>query len=165
MKIEERGDQFIIVDFNEREAYTIACRIEEEGIRFYGKLLEAVADPQAKGVIEHLIREERRHLAFFTECLSVLEEGGDEGFEEDTLLKNIDFGIFQPYEAMGDLGQIVDNLKKALRLGIAVENKSIQLYETCQGRISDPATREELKRIACEEAKHAAALEKILNAV
>ena len=163
MKIEEREGQFVIVDFNEREAYAIACKVEKDGIWFYGQLLEVIADTETKMIIEHLINDERKHLAFFAERLAHLQTEEEEGFEEDNLLKDIDFGMFQPYQNMENIGEIVDDLKKALRLGITVENKSIQFYETCKEQVSDAGTQEELEHIVKEEAKHKATLEHILD--
>ena len=37
MKIVEQDGKLAITDFNEEEAYEIACNIEKEGIKFYKK--------------------------------------------------------------------------------------------------------------------------------
>ncbi len=40
MKIADQAGKLVITDFNEEEAYKIACNIEREGIRFYKKLMD-----------------------------------------------------------------------------------------------------------------------------
>ena len=48
MKIEQKGNSFIITNFDEIEAYKVACKIEKEGLKFYKKLAENVDNIKAK---------------------------------------------------------------------------------------------------------------------
>ncbi|MDD5154964.1 MAG: ferritin family protein, partial [Candidatus Omnitrophica bacterium] len=72
MKIQDKKDKLVIVDFDEFEAYRIACRIEEEGLQFYGKLAGSVGDPKIAQTLNFLIGEEKNHLRFLEVSLSGL---------------------------------------------------------------------------------------------
>jgi rubrerythrin len=163
MRIEEKEDKLVIVDFNELEAYKIASKIEEDGIRFYERLTEGVRDENIKGRLRFLLEEERKHLIFFKESLYRMQERTEDAFEEDNLLSYIDYAIFQPYQSIDDMADKIDDVKKALRLGVIVEEKSIKFYQACKDNISSAQTESELQNIINEENRHKALLESILN--
>ncbi len=162
MKIEEKHGQFVITDFNEFEAYRIAAKIEKDGVWFYGKLLECASDEATKNALNFLIEEERKHLKFFEECLGKLRQEKEDASEESDLLTSMDFGIFQPYQGMDEVCKVAGDRKKALSLGILVEDKSISFYEACKTHVKSSETKEALEKIIADEQNHKKELEKVL---
>ena len=65
MKIENKNDLLIVTDFDEIEAYIIACKIEADGAHFYKKIYNQVQDEKAKESIGLLLKEEEKHLKLF----------------------------------------------------------------------------------------------------
>lgn len=161
MKIEEHEGKLRVVDFNELDAYKIACKIEKDGAWFYNKLLGVVDASAAKQVLTFLIEEEKKHLKFFEQCLSGARQSREDRFEEDDLLSSMNFGIFEPYQSIEELENMFPDSGKALKLGIIVEEKSIKFYEACQGQVSSEETRREIANIIEEEKKHKALLESL----
>lgn len=154
MKIQEKNDKLQIVDFNELEAYKIASKIEQDGIAFYKNLASGVKDEGAREKLTHLLGEEKKHLSFFQERLSKVEEKIEDGFEEDDLLKYMDYGIFQPYEHMNQMKNIIDDVDKALDIGIIVEDRTVKFYQACKEMISVKEAQQEIQNIINEEEKH-----------
>ncbi|MFC1631430.1 ferritin family protein [Candidatus Omnitrophota bacterium] len=163
MKIQEQGEQFVIVDFNERDAYKIACQIEKVGINFYRKLKQAVKTELIKEAVNLLLEEENRHLEFFEKNFARVSANQEDGFEEDDLLNYMDYGIFKPYQSIKDLQDHIDDAAKALRLGLIVEQKTVQFYQSCQEKVTSEQTKKELERIITEEKRHQAIFENALG--
>ena len=165
MRIEEKNGDLVIVDFNQLEAFKIASKIEKDGINFYGRLAERVASARARDTLNLLASQERDHLEFFDGELSKIRELREDGFEEDDLLSGVDYGIFQPYRSMGELEEALDSPRKVIRMGIAIEEKSVRFYESCMRRISSHETREGVVGIIKEEREHKRLLEDMLAEV
>lgn len=165
MKIEEKNGKLNIIDFNEIEAYKIACKIEEDGISFYQNVLSGMENKSVKEKLEFLLGEEREHLKFFEECLSAQNQRYEDGFEEDNLLKYMDYGIFQPYQDRKGMKDVVDDIEKALDLGILIEDKTIKFYQACRDKVSSLKAKQELQDIIKEESHHRAVLEDMLDEV
>ncbi len=163
MKIEEKNGGLAIVDFNELEAYKIASKIESDGISFYTNLSAGIKNKKIQEIVNSLIQEEREHLKFFQEQLSIKNQSIDDGFEDDDLLRFMDYGIFKPYQEMKQMKDLIYDTQKALDLGIIVEDKSIKFYQACQRSVNSPDTKKELSNIIKEEEKHKAKLEGLLK--
>lgn len=165
MKIQEKGGKFVIVDFNELEAYKIAIKIEKDGIDFYKKIFVNMQSKEIKEKLEFLLNEEREHLKFFEECLFNAGQHIEDGFQEDDLLNYMDYGIFKPLKDLKKMAKKIDDIKKALRLGIAVEEKSIRFYEFCRDKVSLSGTKDELKNIIAQEKQHRFLFKNILKSI
>ncbi len=163
MKIEERDNALVIVDFDELEAYKIARKIENEGINFYKKLVANAKEHAVRQKFQFLLNEEYKHLEFFEERIQRLQGKKGEGFEEDDLLTCFDYGIFQPYKSIRELGDHVDNIKKALRLGLIVEENSVKFYKKCCDEVSSSKAKTELLIIAEEETQHQKLIAKMIE--
>jgi len=163
MKIEERNGRLTAVDFDEIDAYKIACAVEKEGIWFYQKLKDKIDKPRAKEVLSFLIEEERKHLRLFEEQLFKVRAGKEDDFEDDSLLSSMDFGIFKPYKDVEELENVLTDINRALKLAIIIEDKSIKFYELCRDNVSQEVARQELENIIEEEKEHKALLESILK--
>ncbi|MCM8778186.1 MAG: ferritin family protein [Candidatus Omnitrophica bacterium] len=153
MKIGEKNGNFIITDFSELEAYKIACKIETDGIDFYQRLLEKTSEERLKETLNFLLLEERKHLKIFEEAKFELRKRVDDSSDED-LLSSMDFGIFQPYQSIDELNQVLDNPQKAFKLGIIIEDKSIKFYTLCKEKVSAEEAKRELSKIIQEEYQH-----------
>ena len=163
MKIEEKDDRLVITDFDELEAYKIACKIEKDGIEFYKSLSENTKDKSIEEKLRFLLGEEEKHLKFFSQCLDELRQKKGDGFEEDDLLNYMDYGVFQPFaNAKEKVIEKLDDVKKAIHLGILIEDGSIKFYEACKDK-AHPEVKGELENIIEEENKHRSLLEKIMK--
>lgn len=163
MRIEEKGTELVIVDFDEIEAYKIAEKIEKDGIEFYQKLLDTVTSPKSKEILNYLLKEEYAHLKFFGESIFRLRSKKEETSEDEDVLNSMDYGIFCLYENLDELKNILNNPKKAVRLGIVIEDKSTKFYESCKAHIESQAAKKELDVVIDEESKHRQMLEDMLN--
>jgi rubrerythrin len=153
----------VIVDFNEFDAFRIACKIEKDGILFYTQLASSIKIPEPKEILEFLLEEEKKHLKIFEEHLGRLRQVKEDVGEDNDLLTSMDFGVFQPYQGLKDLGDIMTNIPKALRLGLMIEDKSIKFYVACSFEVSMKETKEELLNIIAEEKRHKSLLERIIG--
>lgn len=154
MKIEEKDGEFIITDFSELESYKIACKIEKDGVDFYQRLLDNEKKEEAKKALQFLIKEEKEHLKLFERRLFEIREKVEDQFEEDDLLSYMSYCVFQPFQEIGNLADKIADVKKVLRLGIAIEEHSIKFYKACRDRVSSIATKKELGYIIEEEKRH-----------
>jgi rubrerythrin len=160
MRIEEKDGNLVVSDFNNLEAYKIACRIEKDGMEFYGELAVKAKNKKQKEIFDFLLSKEKEHLKFFEEALSGLRESEEDAFEEDDLLQYMDYGIFSRPSEFAETSQ---DIEKAINAAIGMEEKSKQFYEACQQNTQDKKTAGELKKIAKEEVKHKKLLEDILQ--
>ena len=78
MRIEELDGKLEVVDFNEFQAYRIACTIEKDGVQFYEKLLSKIERPELKETFEYLIREEKEHVKFFEGLMNQIDDGNEQ---------------------------------------------------------------------------------------
>jgi rubrerythrin len=95
-EIQDREDKLVIVDFDEFEAYRIACKIEKDGLWFYEKLASRTKNTEVGQTLKFLLGEEIKHLQFFEDSLSRLRRDKEDTAEDNDLLTSMDFDIFQP---------------------------------------------------------------------
>jgi len=165
MKIGNKNDKLVVTDFDEIEAYIIACKIEEDGIHFYKKMLESEKSPKIIEILDFLVKEEQRHLKLFNSRLYELCENSDTDYDENDLLTSIDYGIFKPYKDAENLGKVINNEKRALSLGIIFENKSVEYYTVLSENVSEEKARSEIANIIEEEKHHKEILENLLKKI
>lgn len=163
MNIECIGGECRITDFSELEAYKIAIKIEKDGMAFYASLAKQEKNPESKHILDFMVEEERRHLSFFENALEDLRSRLTEEYEDDDLLSYTDYGIFEPYKEIQSLPEVINDVKKALKLGINIERNALRFYEECSRLISSQETKKALADISEEEMKHLETLEKILG--
>lgn len=165
MRIEEKAGKLVVTDFDEFDAFRIAGKIEKDGIEFYGQLASSVKKGKVKEALEFLLGEEKKHLIFFEDSLQRLRNEKEDSGEEDDLLTTMDYGTFSAYPNATELDAVLDDMSKAMRLGIAIENKSVEFYGFCLNKVSGQSAKNELGRIIEEEKKHKALFEKLLSSV
>lgn len=86
--------------------------------------------------------------------LESTKKESDDPYEDDDLLDMLDYNIFQPYQSMEKLNEILDNPGKALKMAERIESRAISFYESCRDVISNQKTKDALTRIIEEEARH-----------
>ncbi len=163
MKIENKNSILTVTDFDEIEAYIVACKIEQDGIDFYKKLLEKSRDPKVKGALDFLLKEEEKHLKLFANAFHAIKEQADSDYDEDDLLTSKDYGIFHPFADYNDSEKIVNNTKKAFSLGILIEHNSIEYYTICKKNVSGLKVKKEIENIIEEEKRHKLLFKKLLQ--
>jgi len=163
VKIKTEDNKIVITDFDEFDAYKIAEKIEKDGLWFYKKVAASIENEKVKETLGFLRTEEQKHLKFFEERLFALRERKEDPLEEDDLLDSMDFGIFEPYQNIEELESVLTEPKKALKLGLIIESKVIQFYESFKKHISCVATKTEIDSIIREEKKHKLLIEKALK--
>ena len=158
MKVKDTGEGIQIYDFNPVEALKIARKLEREGIKFYGNLLEKVDDPKVKEALSFLMGQEEEHLRIFEKLLERedAEAVDDDG---DDLLESVDDGVFLlPQES--DLAADFD---KALELGVTIEKRSLAFYLEVVKHTESEEGKNTIKKIIGEERKHWEELKRLLQ--
>ncbi len=101
-----------------------------------------------------MVKDEVNYLKFFESVCSELQETLDEAIEDNEFLGSMNFGIFQPYKSIENLDQAITDSLRALKLGVAIEDKSIAFYSQCKEKISSGSTKKEFDKIIAQEKKH-----------
>lgn len=158
MKIKDSGEEIQIYDFSAVESLKIARKLEKEGIRFYETLLEKTGDPTAKEVFLYLLDEEREHLRLF-EGLLEREDAGALDDDGEGMLDTVDDGVFD----LPQDGDWAADFDAALRLGIAIEKRSLAFYLEVLKYTAGEEGKTTFKKIIGEERKHWEELKKLLH--
>ena len=160
MKLEEINGKYVITDFDEAEAYNIACKLEKDGTGFYVYLAGKVEGQEAKKLFEFLIDQERKHFEVFKAQLDRLQQQEDMSKEPaENVLAMMDLGVIPPYHVLGKISEGIDDMSKAFSLAITMEDKSIKFYEACLQHVSSKQVKQDLVGIINEEKKHKELLE------
>jgi rubrerythrin len=130
--------------------FQIAVEIEQGGIDFYAQIADQSDDPRIKNEIHFLRDEEVKHKAFFE---AQLEAAGHTGELTPVLRNWLEAAFSKPIRAILT-SQAADTNRKALQLGVKLEQKTIDLYKELKGRIPDDSAKRDLDRIISEEEKH-----------
>jgi len=163
MKIDFSGDEIKIYDFDELEAYRIACKMEADGIYFYSRMLEEMLKPQMIEVLELLLGEERNHLKHFEEKLEEVEPKYDVEEEGETLADIVDSKVFDILHDPERVADILCTPQEAVRMGIEVEKRSIAFYRQILKNTSDRTGQTTLQKLVQEEQAHLKRLEGLLK--
>jgi rubrerythrin len=158
MKIKDTGEGIKIYDFNTVEALKIARKLEKEGIRFYETLLEKTENPTVKEAFRYLRDEETDHLRLFEK---LLEREDSDALDDDgeDMLDSIDDGVF----ALPQGEDWAADFDTALKLGIAVEKRSLAFYLEVVKYTESEEGKKTLKNIIAEERKHWEELKRFLQ--
>ncbi len=154
MKIEEKDGNLVITDFDEFEVYRVACRIEKDGLDFYRRLLEVTKAAKTREALQFLLAEEKKHLGFFEDCLTRIRREAEDPSEDNDLIEAMDYEVFASFQQLGKMESVVKDPAKAMRLAVAIEDKSVKFYTACHEKVQSAQTRSELKKIIEEEQKH-----------
>jgi len=156
MKIKGIGEDIQIHDFNAKEAFKLARKLESEGISFYKKVLDSAKDPKAKEVLNYLLEEEKDHLQLFE---NMIEREDPEALDDsgEDVLDILDTGVF----TLPKDEALTTDLDKALQLGINIEKRSLTFYLEIMKHTDNEVGKAALKKIISEEKKHWEELKKL----
>jgi rubrerythrin len=151
----------VIYGFNANEIFQIAIDIEENGKRFYEKVIDLVDNPDVKALLASLAQEEVEHLKRFAELKAQLPKAAaedtiwDPEHEMNQYLQMMaDMNVFRSNLDLGEVLSSVKNLEDVLRLGIQFEKDSIVFYITIQDATEEKKGREFIGQLVNEEKKH-----------
>ena len=158
MKIKGIGEEIQIHDFNAKEAFRLARKLESEGITFYTKVLESAKDSKVKEVLHYLLEEEKDHLQLFQNMIEREdpETSDDSG---DDILDILDTGVF----ALPKDEESTTDLDRALQLGINIEKRSLAFYLEIMKHTDNEVGKAALKKIIDEEEKHWEELKRLIQ--
>jgi len=149
MKIKNTGEEIQIYDFNAKEAFKVAIKLESEGISFYKIILDIAKDPKVKEVLSYLLAEENDHLQLFEKMMEREDPEALDDSGED-ILDICDTDVFNLPKDV----PLADNLDKALQLGIDIEKRSLAFYLEIMKHTKSEEGSNALKKIIDEEMKH-----------
>ena len=149
MKIKNTGEEIQIYDFNAKEAFKVAIKLESEGISFYKKILDIAKDPKVKEVLSYLLEEENDHLQLFEKMMEREDPEALDDSGED-ILDIVDTDVFNLPKDV----PLADDLDKALQLGINIEKRSLAFYLEIMKHTKSEEGSNALKKIIDEERKH-----------
>ncbi len=161
MRMEEKNGNIFLYDFNEIEAYKIACKVEKDGLGIYNYFLRKVKDASLQDMFTFLSKQEEEHYKYFRKRLDELlkDKNASETNKLDQIISLLDVKIFPSYSEVVEKANKIKDEKELLNLAINVENKSINFYTACLGNEKEENVKKELKKIITEETKHKLLLE------
>lgn len=128
--------------------------IEQEGIKFYTDAADSIEDPKGKSTLKFLAKEEGRHLEYINELIDSISDGGD---ISQIIQKKIP-EIFPKKEDFREQISVDKGDKKILEEAMKVEERSIEFYTECRGRVNS-SEKEIFEILIKEEEKHKAWLD------
>jgi rubrerythrin len=133
------------------EVFEMAALVEQGGYEFYERLIAGASSRRVQAELGFLRDEEAAHKAFFLEQLRLLGRTarGTVGPELNAVLQ---LEFFQPLQELFSSSAPDDNFK-ALGFGMALEQKSIDLYGEMKAVVSE-TQKAGLDRIIAEEEGH-----------
>ena len=139
-------------DLDLAEAYSLAITMEEEGYKFYDKIIEQTDNVRAKNELTYLRDEEQKHKEIFEK---LLRDSGQDYVknEESDLHCWVDAEIVVPMQEALEK-HLPDSSHEALKVGVILENKSIDLFERLKGISKDKDSVKAIKDVLKEEKKH-----------
>lgn len=133
------------------DVFEMAAIVEQGGYDFYDRLIARAANRRVQKELEFLRDEEAVHKAFFLEQLR-LQGRAPRGGVGPGLQAVLQREFIEPLEKMFSSPDIDDNFK-TLGFGIAMEQKSMDLYAEMKTVVNE-AQHAGLERIISEEEGH-----------
>lgn len=139
-------------DHSVEDMYEVAVHIEQGGYDFYSQIIEGSDNPQVKNEVSSLRDDEAKHKAFFQEQLKDRGLAASAELSEE-LKRWLDREFVKPMEDVLKNRDLTNN-PQALQLGVRLEQKTIDLYESLKAQSSEAEILEDLQAIIDEEYKH-----------
>ncbi|MGO9308367.1 MAG: hypothetical protein ACLQDL_05020 [Spirochaetia bacterium] len=133
------------------DLFELAALVEQSGFDFYARLSARADELRVKNELKSLRDEEALHRAWF---LDQLRQRGSfpTGSVAPALRTTLEKEFIEPVDRIFASADIRDG-DKTLRLGAALEEKSIDLYD-CMRPVFAPPERMALDRIIAQEKEH-----------
>jgi len=145
------------------EVVQIGINIEKNGRDFYNTLISSTENNLAKIAFEYLAGEEEKHITFFTELLSKIENYAPEEAYGEEFFYYLDLlareHVFTEENKGKEIAEKIKTPLEAIEMGIRFEKDSIALFEAIKN-IIPPESRKLLDLLIAEEQKH---LKKLLD--
>lgn len=154
MKVDFSGDEIMIYDFDELEAYRAARKLERDGVYYYSRMKDEIANPEIRDVVEMLIVDEKQHLNMFDEKVQEICRERKVLDEDETLADIVDSRVMDILTDSEQVGNILCSPQEALRLGISVEKRSIAFYSQLLRNTRDESGRAAIEELIGEEREH-----------
>ncbi len=140
--------------------FDFAIKMEEDGMKLYGKLAEEAHEPELKTIFRLLAAEERKHRDIF----KAMKKGEDPSNAESIALRNAT-SAFRKLVERKDAGEILRKDPDGYRHSIKAEEEFIRLYENLAKKENNEHVADLLRRIAEEERSHLNIMEHIFEFV
>ena len=141
------------------ELFQFAATIEQGGLDFYSRLIQASDNKRVNNELKFLRDEEAQHRTFFLGELK--KKGKSEVAIGPALNAVLEAEFLKPLEEFYQSKQISNN-QEALRFGMTVEQKTIDFYGDLRRQSRDPGFLKDLDVIVEQEKKHKQKLNIIL---
>lgn len=142
--------------FAPSEIFQFAIRIEENGEKFYRRMVEKFKDKEIKDLFSTLASDETKHAETYRKMVSKLEKYEPfESFPDEYfayLKAYADKLIFDQKSSDDEVNKITD-IRSALNFAIDKELDSILYYQEIKNLLSE-SQRDQIDRIIEEERKH-----------
>jgi rubrerythrin len=148
----EKFSELGLGDHSVEDMYEVAVHIEQGGYDFYAQIIEGSDNPQVKNEVSSLRDDEAKHKAFFQEQLKARGHAASAELS-DELKSWLDREFVKPMAEVLKNRGLTSN-PQALQLGIRLEQKTIDLYESLKAQGSEAGVLEDLQAIIDEEYKH-----------
>lgn len=151
--------------FNAEEILEIACEVERNGQRFYGRAAELSPNEESAVLFRELAQMESRHLEDFTSMKGDLAKAALGHADEPAVLylrAMADGYVFprgaDPTRALGG----APSLEKILRVAVGLEKDSIVLYLGLRDLVPEELGKKRVDAIIDEEKSHLVTLSGML---
>jgi len=163
MKVDFSGDEIMIYDFDELEAYRVARKLERDGVYYYSRMKDEITTPEIRDVVEMLIVDEKQHLNMFDEKVQEICRERKVLDEDETLADIVGSRVMDILTDSEQVANILCSPQEALRLGISVEKRSIAFYSQLLQNTRDESGRAAIEELIGEEREHLDKLTELLR--
>ena len=163
MKVDFSGDEIKVYDFDELEAYKIARKLESDGVYYYTRMREEVLKPEIREVLDMLLSDERGHLNMFEKRIAEICGERHDVDEDETLADIVDSHVMDVLKDSGRVTDVLCDPQEALRLGMAIEKRSIVFYSNLLKSTQDESGKAALEDVIGEEREHLDKLKSLLR--
>jgi len=125
-----------------------AVELERDGLKFYKAALKKLPDPNSKGLLKFLVKEEEYHLKFFTDLKKNMSK--DKKLVMPKKIKNPLFKKKDYKKISGRRAQTIDVFTSALEM----EERGIRFYKKMAKDAKDKSLKKFLLALAEMEKKH-----------
>ena len=140
---------FDLSGYGSDDVYKIAVVLEDEGFKFYNKIIDAADETRVKNEVKYLRDEEVRHKSLFQK----LVKDKSSAMDDEKLRVFIQKEFIEPTLEYFE-GDKVKKASDALRFGAVLEQKSIDFYTEMKKKETDAGVLEGIGKIIEEEKKH-----------
>lgn len=133
--------------------------IEKKGLSFYKRALKKVEDPNSRGLLKLLVKEEEHHLALFKDLPKRIKFDKKPG-----KVKKLKTPLFKK-DAYKKIHKRRTMTIDIFNTALEMEEKGIEFYTKMAGRVKNPQLKKFLKELAEFELRHFKLIKEHQNAI